>query len=108
MHTVLEFSHPCLVSPYLKMNFFLQSPITNQNTQRQTETEAIAIIRQHGRCEHSIANWDRTAFLHPSMFWPYIVLNECKCQKPGMSIACDVSNQLGLYQARTRSSIVRA
>ena len=25
-----------------------------------------------------IANWDRTAFLHPSMFWSYIVLNECK------------------------------
>ena len=44
------------------------SLITNQKTQRQTEAVAVTIIRPQGHCEHSIDNWDQTAFLHPSIF----------------------------------------
>ena len=47
--------------------------ITNQKTQRQTEAVVVTIIRPQERCEHSITNWDQTAFLHPSILQSYSV-----------------------------------
>ena len=60
--------------PHLKNKQRVAYPITNPKTQRQTEAEAVTINKPQGRRRHSITNWDRTAFLHPSMFQPYIVV----------------------------------